>query len=432
MSDTICILPFVHLYSEPKGEMKPCCIAGGFDDPLNLKKLSIEEAFNSPQMKELRKDMVNGKRNKVCDVCYKKEDLNGHSPRTDFNKNNLWKYPEIKEDYSVDSQFQHIDIRFSNLCNFKCRMCNHDFSSNWFEDSSKVRPDSVTGRTKVMKVSDTIVEDLIPHLSNIKSFYFAGGEPLIMPEHYKVLKYLYDTMPIIEQPWGKKRPLSIHYNTNLSVITYDENSLIELWKGFDRVFLSISCDGVGEVGTYQRTGFLHDRFIENLQTIKKYFRPQTPGAGGLGLMYNFQYTTTIWNVYHIFDFIKFMQKNNFIETSDQIDLYYAWNPSYASLNNLPKSEKERVIKFLNDGIREIHMEMSKLGNASISTKTINEIKDLIKFIDSSPHSEYAIGDMYHYTTEMDKINNTDVTKLNGVDFDKIKSEILSKIVGNIE
>ena len=43
MSDTICILPFVHLYSEPKGEMKPCCIAGGFDDPLNLKKLSIEE-----------------------------------------------------------------------------------------------------------------------------------------------------------------------------------------------------------------------------------------------------------------------------------------------------------------------------------------------------------------------------------------------------
>ena len=76
--------------------------------------------------------------------------------------------------------------------------------------------------------------------------------------------------------------------------------------------------------------------------------------------------------------------------------------------------------------------MSKLGNASISTKTINEIKDLIKFIDSSPHSEYAIGDMYHYTTEMDKINNTDVTKLNGVDFDKIKSEILSKIVGNIE
>ena len=79
MSNTTCILPFVHLYSEPKGEMKPCCIASGFDEPLNLKTLTIEEAFNSPQMKELRKDMLEGKRNKVCDVCYKKEDLNNHS-----------------------------------------------------------------------------------------------------------------------------------------------------------------------------------------------------------------------------------------------------------------------------------------------------------------------------------------------------------------
>ena len=86
---TFCILPFIHLYAEPKGEMKPCCIAGGFDEPLNLKKLSIDDAFNSPQMKELRKDMLDGNRNKVCDVCYKKEDLSGHSPRIDFNKNTL-------------------------------------------------------------------------------------------------------------------------------------------------------------------------------------------------------------------------------------------------------------------------------------------------------------------------------------------------------
>jgi len=315
-TETFCILPFVHLYSEPKGEMKPCCIAGGFDTPLDLKTLSIDEAFNSPQMKELRKNMLEGKRNKVCDVCYKKEDLNRVSPRSDFNKNSLWEMPVVNEDYSVETQFQHIDIRFSNLCNFKCRMCNHDFSSNWFEDYEKIAPGYTIGRKKVMKVSDTIVEDLIPHLTNIKSFYFAGGEPLIMPEHYKVLKHLYDTMPVLEKHWGNKRPLSIHYNTNLSVITYDEQSLIDLWDGFDRVFLSISCDGVGEVGEYQRIGFQHDRFVENLKTIQKYFRPESPYMGGMGLQYNFQYTTTIWNVYHIFDFIKFMIENKFIGSSE--------------------------------------------------------------------------------------------------------------------
>ena len=218
MSDTFCILPYVHFYTEPKGEVKPCCIAGGFDEPLNLKSMSIEETFNSPQMKQLRKDMEDGKRNKVCDVCYKREDTTGHSPRIDvFNKNPLWKKPELKEDYSVPSDFQHIDIRFSNLCNFKCRMCNHDFSSNWYEDMKKIRPNNIKG-TKVLKASETIVEDLIPHLSKVKSFYFAGGEPLIMPEHYKVLKYLHDTFP--------KKEFYISDDENLKAIEHPLGSPI--------------------------------------------------------------------------------------------------------------------------------------------------------------------------------------------------------------
>jgi len=414
-TETFCILPFVHLYSEPKGEMKPCCIAGGFDTPLDLKTLSIDEAFNSPQMKELRKDMLEGKRNKVCDVCYKKEDLNGVSPRSDFNKNSLWEMPVVNEDYSVETQFQHIDIRFSNLCNFKCRMCNHDFSSNWFEDYEKIAPGYTTGRKKVMKVSDTIVEDLIPHLNNIKSFYFAGGEPLIMPEHYKVLKHLYDTMPVLEKHWGNKRPLSIHYNTNLSVITYDEQSLIDLWDGFDRVFLSISCDGVGEVGEYQRIGFQHDRFVENLKTIQKYFRPESPYMGGMGLQYNFQYTTTIWNVYHIFDFIKFMTENKFIGSSEHIDFYYAWVPNHVALNNISKTEKDKVVKFLEDGMKNITIE-----------KTIGELNNLISFIKSDQNIDNPIETIVGFTKNLDELYQTNANSLNGIDFDSMIVENFPK------
>jgi hypothetical protein len=404
-SKTFCILPFVHLYAEPKGEMKPCCIAGGFDEPLNLKELSLEDAFNSPQMKELRKDMMEGRRNKVCDVCYKKEDSTGTSPRFNFNENTLWKLPEIKEDFSVDTQFQHIDIRFSNLCNFKCRMCNHDFSSNWYEDNEKISPGYTKGKTKVMRVSDTIVEDLIPHLNNVKSFYFAGGEPLMMPEHYRVLKHLYDTMPVIEQHWGSKRNLSIHYNTNLSVIKYDEQDLVDLWKGFDRVFLSISCDGVGEVGEYQRVGFKHDRFIENLKTIQKYFRPESPYAGEMGMQYNFQYTTTVWNVYHIFDFIQFMTENNFINSSEQIDFYYAWVPYHVALNNISQSEKDRLVEFLKNGMKTISVE-----------KTISELNTLIKFINLDSNIDNPVENIVGYTSDLDKLHNTDSTKLNGIDF----------------
>ena len=75
---------------------------------------------------------------------------------------------------------------------------------------------------------------------------------------------------LIDGKQKEVRNLSIHYNTNLSVIKYDEESLIDLWRGFSRVYLSISCDGIGKVGEYQRTGFDTKRFEENLKTIKKY------------------------------------------------------------------------------------------------------------------------------------------------------------------
>lgn len=107
-------------------------------------------------------------------------------------------------------------------------MCNHDFSSNWYEDMKKIRPQNVR-ETKVLKATPTIVEDLIPHLSKVKSFYFAGGEPLIMPEHYKVLKYLHTNFPKRKfythespDPYMEKVDISIHYNTNLSILRFEK------------------------------------------------------------------------------------------------------------------------------------------------------------------------------------------------------------------
>jgi MoaA/NifB/PqqE/SkfB family radical SAM enzyme len=409
-SKTFCILPFVHLYSEPKGELKPCCIAGGFDDPVSLKNLSIEDAFNSPQMKELRKDMLEGKRNKVCDVCYKKEDLNNHSPRLMFNNNTLWEMPKVNEDFSVEPNFQHVDVRFSNLCNFKCRMCTFEFSSNWYEDIKKLHPSSLIDTPKVLRISENIVEDLKPHLKNLKSIYFAGGEPLIMPEHFELLKFLYENTPISDDL--KLRRLSIHYNTNLSVIKYDEKSLLDFWKGFTRVLLSISCDGIGKVGEYQRVGFNHDNFVKNLNNIKKYFEPTKVSDLFIGCRYNFQYTTTIYNVYHIFDFIDFMMENEYITETSQIDFYYAWGPEVISLKNITDVEKSRVIEFLNNGL---------IVN-QLDDKTVNEIKSLINFI-NLPQS-ITPNQMYDYVYQLDYFNNTSYKDIGGIHFDSMLKKSL--------
>ena len=100
--DTHCILPYIHLYIlEPTDLVKPCCIGGEFKEELSLRNKSVEEVINSPQMRQLRKDMSEGTRNSVCNVCYEREDRGEISPRNDFNKNTLWKKSEVGEDYSV-------------------------------------------------------------------------------------------------------------------------------------------------------------------------------------------------------------------------------------------------------------------------------------------------------------------------------------------
>jgi MoaA/NifB/PqqE/SkfB family radical SAM enzyme len=366
---TFCILPFVHFYTQPDGEVKPCCISDGFKNKQSLREKSIEEIYNSDDFKQLRSDMMNGVRNKICDVCYKKEDNGETSPRHNFNNNNIWELPEIGEDYSVPLEFQHIDIRFSNLCNFKCRMCNHNFSSHWYEDSQVIDDEGryiyKSGENKkVLKASETIVEDLIPYLGKVKSFYFAGGEPLIMPEHFKVLTWLYDNLPVKEfidrdQNKIEGRDLSLHYNTNLSVIKYDEQSLIDLWRGFKRVYLSISCDGVNEVGEYQRTGFKTEKFEENMKVIKKFAKASPVWNQDMGIVYGFQYTTTAFNIHHIFDFIDYMLEKGHINSSEEIDFYYAWGPEWISVQNMSQTEKEKIGILFRDRLKTVQSKKTK-------------------------------------------------------------------------
>jgi len=235
-----------------------------------------------------------------------------------------------------------------------------------------------------------------------------------MPEHFEVLKYLHENMKVEQfqlssTDFFNARRLSIHYNTNLSVIKYDEHDLIDLWRGFYKVFLSISCDGVNEVGEYQRTGFNTKRFEENLNTVKKYANPRNVFEQNHGINYNFQYTTTIWNVYHIFDFINYLMDKEYITSSEHIDFYYACGPAYSSLNNLQEGEKNKVINFLQNGIE----------NYSLSEKTINELTQIISFIKAGPNTPYE-NEVYHQTKTLDEINKTHWSVLKGVNFNNLK------------
>ena len=138
--------------------------------------------------------MLNGKKSSICNNCYEHEKIGKKSERHQYNNDFVRYYQRVKNtlpDGTVtDKQVPVIDLRFSNKCNYKCRICNSDYSTLWYEEEVKL---GITPLQKDMKpVADEKVfwESFKEMLPGVERLHFAGGEPLFMDEHYEVLEHL--------------------------------------------------------------------------------------------------------------------------------------------------------------------------------------------------------------------------------------------------
>ena len=222
-SKTICAIPWMHLNFEPNGKVVPCCLTSAhnyFSGDLN--KDSIEKIWNSGNMKKLRLEMINGEEPKICNKCFDREKVTGISGRTHHNKNFpevLKEIPNITEEDGTCTtmDLKYWDFRFSNLCNFKCRSCGPRYSSAWVPDAKKLG--WITEQEKVWHIKETEkvtnVEFLRNSVDKVKQIYFAGGEPLMMPEHWAILDMLVE---------AKRFDVKIQYNTNMSKLIYNKRT----------------------------------------------------------------------------------------------------------------------------------------------------------------------------------------------------------------
>lgn len=383
MSDKKCILAFTALYVAPNGDVRPCCISKPFKNPVKWKENStIEEMYNSEQFKQLRKDMVDGIEPDTCDYCFKR----GHNLRNSWNQNWKDKLNDINlynEDYSIN-KLQYLDIRYSNLCNFKCRMCAPDLSSAWFEDYVEIHGEQVKNRlTKFIEIGDDSVTKFTEKdLEGVEHLYFAGGEPFINEDFYKMI----DRFP----PEVAKN-MSVYINTNLSTLYYKKNSILNVLKKFKKVGIGTSCDGYGEIGEYQRTGFSHETFCKNFKELLEYSKIHR------NITVEIECTITTINVFHIFDFVEFL-KSNFQLDESAIHCHYAITPYYWSVNAAPAAFRKKVINYINDNLHTLQ-NGKKLKNSIIS------FLDFVNLEFNNTFNEKEI-DIRKYVYTLDILRNT--------------------------
>lgn len=246
-SKTFCIYPWIHLHAYPTGEAYPCCHAEMKPGVVgNCRTQTLEQIWHGEPMQRLRDDMLNERPNAACTRCYEQEASGFFSGRRSANKHHGH---HIKKLEANPFEMTYWDIRFSNLCNLKCRSCGHIFSSQWYQDQSKLAGGDWAKKNKPLvyagRTETDMWEQLEQHLDYVEQIYFAGGEPLLMEEHYNILEHLLRR---------GRTDVRLIYNTNFTHTDLKGQSVFEYWNQFDSVAVGASLDASHQRGEYIRKG----------------------------------------------------------------------------------------------------------------------------------------------------------------------------------
>jgi MoaA/NifB/PqqE/SkfB family radical SAM enzyme len=327
-SDTFCMMPWLHLHAFPDGRAYPCCF--GLDQyPVgDLNKNSMEEVFNGKDMREMRLNMLSNKPSRQCGKCYDQEKSGFFSLRLSSNKHfghNIGMIDNTQADGSADFVIKYWDIRFSNLCNFACRSCGTWFSSNWYEDHKKLtgKPPDHAKIMRVGRTADDIWNQMLEQFDHVEQFYFAGGEPLIMEEHYKILK---------ELDRRKMYHVRLIYNTNFSKLTFKDMDVLELWNKFDSVSVGASLDAMGPRAEYMRKGTVWS----DIETNRRRMQEVCPQVD-----FYISATVGLINALHVVDFHRTWSEQGFIKPQD-FNFNLLQFPFWQRIDLLPESMKQQV------------------------------------------------------------------------------------------
>jgi MoaA/NifB/PqqE/SkfB family radical SAM enzyme len=339
ISPTFCILPWIHLNTWPNGNVYPCCLTDWREDIGNMKDNTLEELWNGDIMKEIRRFMLEGKKHHSCRKCFQQEDYGLDSTRESSNRHYEHHIDTITNNttpdgYNNDFKLLYWDFRFSNLCNFKCRMCGSFLSSKWYEDEVKIFGGSVLPQA-IINVDDYSKKGIKFYLDKfideVEEIYFAGGEPLLMDEHYYILE---------ELTKKKNFDVRLRYNTNLGFLKFKKWDNLELWKPFkERSDLNVnifaSIDAYGPRAEYSRKGTKWPTIENNIKRLIE-----------AGFNFHISCTTNIFNVFHVPDLVDEMIRIGVPYYSIQLNNVLT-NPNYYHINILPKELKDKVTEKYN-------------------------------------------------------------------------------------
>ena len=290
-----CTAPWTHTYISPQAERRLCCASREkhsfqkqYIDSSNDERygkvtesktradefnpVSLKEHWNSDYMKDLRVKLMRGERIAQCDVC--NDDILSVSNYRRWFTGSLFPN-KIQEcfDKTDDTGYTTMepisfDYRYSNLCNFKCRMCGEQLSSSWEAEkkqnnmwSPEWQPFMIPEvKDKMQKFQVEVVEPEFKDAISrgiVEECYWVGGEPLMYEVHWWALEEMVKN--------GSAKNCYLRYNSNLSRTRYFGKNLYDYLPQFKDWLMCASIDGTGEIVEFIRKGIVWEQWLANFK-----------------------------------------------------------------------------------------------------------------------------------------------------------------------
>jgi hypothetical protein len=292
---TFCMAPWTHTYISPQSERRLCCASREehsfqkqYIDSSNDSKygkikeskteledytpISLQEHWNSQYMKDIRVKLMQGEEIPQCDVCNK--DILSVSSYRQWFTGNLFR-DKIQQAFDSTDETGYttmepisFDYRFSNLCNFKCRMCGEQLSSSWETEkrvnnmwSQQHQPFMIPEIKSAMEnFQKTVVEPEFKDAVTkgiIEEIYWVGGEPLMYDVHWWTLEEMVKN--------NSAKDCYLRYNSNLSRVEYRGKNLYDYLPHFKDWLMCASIDGTGEIVEFIRKGIIWEKWLDNFK-----------------------------------------------------------------------------------------------------------------------------------------------------------------------
>jgi molybdenum cofactor biosynthesis enzyme MoaA len=258
-SSNYCSLPFKGMQIECDGEIKPCCLyKPNLNSNIVQYHITNYDQWQNESLPQIQRHVINNTVDPGCDHCLNSTSL-PHPLRTTSNK-----FFKNQPRYQSSTTPEWLDIRLGNFCNLKCMMCTpwnssqieQEYDSN-IESYNKLGISYPIMGQKFHNVNrnwwdnaDTF-NKVIDILNRARYVNFSGGEPLIMPQLYKLMDAL-DAKCVVT------------FNTNLTKLS---DRAVDYLKKFKLVILQVSLDGIADHQEWIRWNSRWSDIDRNINTV---------------------------------------------------------------------------------------------------------------------------------------------------------------------